>query len=147
MAYRDDDFTSMFGPQPMVPSLGDPDLLPTHPERKAPESIKDQYDFKVRVQQFDLAKEGDREAYEEIQTKFIYGTSIKLNEKWSADKEGGTMIAMSWINLIPKKARKGRRSAAKGNPWRNHGENPGVPDGAYPGHGATVDPSASDEEE
>lgn len=145
--YGDDDYAKMFGPQPQMPSLGDPDLLPTHPERKAPESMRDQYDYQVKVRQFDLSKEEDRTAYEEITTKFLYGTAIELKQRWASDKDAGTMIAMSWINLIPKRARKGPGAAKKGNPWRNHGENPGVPDGAYPGQGATVDPPSGDEEE
>lgn len=135
-----DDFEfGMFGPQPMLPSLGFPDALPTHPEVPSERAEQDEFDYNVRVEQFDLNNEEAREALETVLTKIVYGTCRELRQKWSADKEGSTMVALSYIELIPKK-RKVKRDSKVENPWATHGENPGIPDGEYPGQGAVLDP-------
>lgn len=137
MPFDDNDFVKMFGPTPMVPVTGLPDTLPTHPERKSPESMQERFDFQVKVRQFDLAREDDVKEMEAVLTKIVYGTALELKQKWSSDKDGSVMVALSWVNLVPKKRRK-RPGEAGENPWGTHGENPGIPDEGYPGHGAVI---------
>jgi len=102
--------------------------------------MHDEYDFRVRVDQFDLSDAGAKAQYEQILTDIVYGNKMARQEKWSADKDGSVTIAMSWIDLIPKRRKRSasdnRGKSTSGGPA--HGENPGIPDGAYPGAGAVV---------
>jgi hypothetical protein len=51
---------------------GFPDTLPTHPAQQRAETMHDEYDFRVRVDQFDLTDSGAKAQYEQILTDIIY---------------------------------------------------------------------------
>lgn len=142
------DMQDLFGPGPSAGMPSFSDMLPTHPEQRRQKTMQEEYDFKVRVQQFDLNDDSERKEYEKILTEVIYGKKLLRQEKWSSDNSGRTTIALSWIDLIPKKKKKS--STAKGKSRKSgptHGDNPGIKDGEYPGSGAVVEDGALSEGE
>lgn len=132
------DMNDLFGggPNMGMPSL--PDMLPTHPKAQRQRGMKEEFDFKVRVAQFDLNEDDERAAYEAILTDVIYGKKLLRQEKWSNDNSGRTTIAISWVDLIPKRRSSGTARGVAVAPGPVHGSNPGIEDGEYPGSGAIL---------
>jgi hypothetical protein len=133
------DMNDLFGGGPNMGMPSFPDMLPTHPKAQRQKGMKEEFDFKVRVAQYDLNEDSERAEYEQVLTDVIYGKKLLRQEKWSSDNNGRTTIAVSWVDLIPKRRRSGTAMGKSVSPGPVHGSNPGLEDGEYPGNGAIVE--------
>jgi hypothetical protein len=90
---------------PTVPSFPGEDFgQATHPESKsAAQDIQSRYHYSAKYRMYDLSVEDEVLELEELVSSIMRGEKILRQEKWTHDKEGKTVVTMSWLDLIPKK--------------------------------------------
>ena len=105
-----DDFYQQQGDmEPELPTIQTHPLEDTPPgASKRPKDAfdKESYDYKLRVQQFDLNEPAAIEEYERIVQLCLDGECILRDEKSSTDRDGNFRALVSWIEIKKKKPTK-----------------------------------------
>jgi hypothetical protein len=82
----------------------------TYPGQKGPAGsassfVKDNH-VKARYKMFDLSRESQVLELETLMTEACTGSKMIREERWSHDKDGLTVVTVSWLDITPKKKRK-----------------------------------------
>lgn len=78
--------------------------LRSHPKQQDTEkSFFDDYHVKARYGMFDLSQTKDVEELEKVISQIMARKKILRQEKWAHDKDGLTIVTLSWLDLVPKK--------------------------------------------
>ncbi len=84
----------------------------THPGQGGPVGSTTSFvkanDVRARYQMFDLTKKSDIEELEDLMTSACYGKALIRDERWSHDKDGLTVVTVSWLDVKPKKKKKAK---------------------------------------
>lgn len=124
---------------------GSTDLLPTHPEAQSASKKGEKIEWEVRYRQFDL-NTGESEDLERVLTQIANDELTMIRqERITNDKDGATMVTLSWAEgtvVKTKKKEKEPRKDEEGKPYKLQQQYPfpEIEDGEYPGEGAD-DPS------
>jgi len=85
----------------------------TYPGAQSPggsvASFTDQNNVAARYKMFDLCKETEVVELEALMTAACLGTKMIRKEQWSHDKDGLTVVTVSWLDISPKKSKKKRK--------------------------------------
>ena len=63
-------------------------------------------DVRARYKMFDLCKQSEVAELEDLMTAACAGTKMIREERWSHDKDGLTVVTVSWLDVTPKKSKK-----------------------------------------
>lgn len=90
---------------PTVPSFPGEDFnQSTHPESKsASQAVQEKFHYAARYRMYDLCNDEQVLELEELMSSIMRGEKVLRQEKWTHDKEGQTVVTVSWLDLIPKK--------------------------------------------
>jgi hypothetical protein len=55
---------------------------------------------------FDLSRPSEVLELEDVTNKMMRGEALPREERWSHDKDGLTVVTLSWLELTPKKKKK-----------------------------------------
>jgi len=61
----------------------------------------------ARYKMFDLTKDSQVKELETLMTEACRGTKMIREERWSHDKDGLTVVTVSWLDVTPKKKKAG----------------------------------------
>jgi hypothetical protein len=82
----------------------------TYPTGKGPagsaSSFVGQNDVKARYKMFDLTRASEVLELEELMTAACTGSKMIREERWSHDKDGLTVVTVSWLDVKPKKKKR-----------------------------------------